>query len=173
MMEWIAVGQAAEYAEGTQRCVRVGGKEVVVFRIGDTFHVIRNICPHAGLPLGEGERRGFVLTCPYHGYAYDVRSGRNVDWPHDEPPVKTYPARVRDGRLEIEMEATLAVSEQKRGPAPEDHPADEKTGIADAGQPLTQPEAPDGYPDEERQIPGVTEQKTDPKPKPKPTEQGN
>lgn len=104
MPSWFTVGPAADFAEGSQRCVRVTNKEVVVFNVAGAFYVIRNICPHAGLPLGDGERRGTVLTCPFHGYAYDIKSGRNVDWPHDEPPVKTYPTRVENGELQIELE---------------------------------------------------------------------
>lgn len=63
--------------------------------------------------------------------------------------------------------------DQQRGPAPDDRPREEKKDdLANSGEPLTKPEAPDGYPDEEQQVPQLPP-KTDAKPKAKPTEQGN
>ncbi len=173
MANWVTVGPAADFAEGSKRCVHVAGKELVLISTGGTFYAIRNLCPHAGLPLADGEQRGLVLTCPFHGYAYNVKTGRNIDWPHDEPPVKTYPTRVQDGTIQVAIEEpTVSEKEQQRGPAPEDHPSEEKPRLANSGEPLDKPEAPDGYPDEEQQIPQMP-RKDDPKPKPNPTEKGN
>ena len=63
--------------------------------------------------------------------------------------------------------------QQQRGPAPDDRPREEKKDdLANAGEPLTKPEAPDGYPDEEQRIPQLPP-KNDPKPQPNPTEKGN
>jgi nitrite reductase/ring-hydroxylating ferredoxin subunit len=65
---------------------------------------VRDACPHAGKPLRDGSVCGTVLTCRYHGYAYDVRSGRHVDFPYDELPVRTLAVRLREGRVEVDTE---------------------------------------------------------------------
>lgn len=50
---------------------------VAVFRIGDRFYAIDNRCPHKGGPLGTGPFDGAVVTCPWHGFTVDVRTGRS------------------------------------------------------------------------------------------------
>lgn len=105
MTKWIDLGSADDFIDGEHVCAVADGRPVIVCRVQDEFHVVRNECPHAGMPLGDGDLRGHVITCPYHGYAYNVRNGRNIDWPEDEPPVQTFPVRVVDGRVQIEVNA--------------------------------------------------------------------
>lgn len=53
----------------------IAGKAIAVANVGGTFHACTNSCPHAEGPLGEGTLEGSVLTCPYHGWQYDLRDG--------------------------------------------------------------------------------------------------
>ena len=99
MANWIELGQAETFATEEHQCIEVDGHPLVVVHRAGTFYVIANICPHAGLPLGEGDCRGLVLTCPFHGYAYNVKSGANIDFPDLEVPVRTYPTKVEAGKL--------------------------------------------------------------------------
>ena len=48
---------------------------IAVFRVGDSFYAIDNHCPHKGGPLGLGVLSGSVVTCPWHGFTVDVRTG--------------------------------------------------------------------------------------------------
>ena len=105
MAKWIDVGPTCAFPDGEHVCTDADEKPVVVLHLDGRFYAIANICPHAGLPLGEGERRGFVLTCPFHGNAYNIKSGRNVDWPHDELPLKTYPVRVEGQTVQVNLDA--------------------------------------------------------------------
>ena len=100
---WIDTIPADDLPEGAHRCAVAAGKPVVVIHAEGELHAIANVCPHAGQPLGEGEMRGRLIVCPFHGYAYDVRTGRNRDFPHDEPPVKTYPVRIADGMIQVQV----------------------------------------------------------------------
>lgn len=109
MSEWFDIAPAADVPEGTHRCATAGEKPVVVIHADGELHAIANICPHAGLPIGEGETRGGVIVCPFHGYAYDLKTGRNLDYPHDEPPVKKYPVRVTDGMIQVQIEPPAIV----------------------------------------------------------------
>jgi len=102
-MPWIDIGPAADYPADSKTCIEVGGRGLVVMNIGGEYFVVANICPHAGMPIGDGDLAGKVLTCPYHGYAYNVESGANVDFPREEPPVRKYEVRVREGRVEVDM----------------------------------------------------------------------
>lgn len=103
MTKWISVGPVGDFPQGEHVCTQADGRPVVIFHTADGYYATSNICPHAGLPLGEGDCHGKIITCPFHGYAYNIETGRNVDWPHDEPPVKTYPVRVEAGEVQVEV----------------------------------------------------------------------
>lgn len=53
----------------------IGGTAIAVANADGTFHACTNSCPHAGGPLGEGTLEGGELTCPYHGWSFDLKQG--------------------------------------------------------------------------------------------------
>lgn len=97
---WTDLGPASDFPRDSQHCLRAQGVPLVVINVADEFYALKNICPHAGRPLGDGERAGMTLTCPYHGYTYHIKTGKNIDFPEDEAPVRTFPIRVYDGRVQ-------------------------------------------------------------------------
>ena len=104
MANWIDIGVAKELAPEGKQCLTAGEMPVVVCRVEDRLVAVRNVCPHAGLPLGEGSLQGRVLTCPFHGYAYDVETGRNVDFEEDIPLSKC-PIRVTEtGQAQVDVD---------------------------------------------------------------------
>ena len=50
-----------------------------MFKVGGNFYATDSTCKHRGGPLGEGERDGCNGVCPWHGWEYDVTTGKNVD----------------------------------------------------------------------------------------------
>ena len=104
MSKWIDISGASDCPAGGKICLKVVDKPIVLINLDGKFLALANVCPHAGMPLGDGEVRGKVLVCPYHGYAYNVETGANIDFPTEELPVRTYPARVTGGgRVEIDL----------------------------------------------------------------------
>jgi nitrite reductase (NADH) small subunit len=71
------VARVEEVPPGTARAVRVHGQEIALFNVDGRFHATQGRCLHLQGPLGEGELDGAVLTCPWHGWQYDVRTGEN------------------------------------------------------------------------------------------------
>ncbi len=69
------VATKSEIPPGTGKVVEVGGKTVAVFNCDGAFYAIDNTCKHRGGPLGEGSVSGTTVTCPWHGWEYDVSSG--------------------------------------------------------------------------------------------------
>lgn len=53
----------------------IGGTAIAVANVDGTFHACTNTCPHADGPLGEGTLDGGLLTCPYHGWQFDLAEG--------------------------------------------------------------------------------------------------
>lgn len=80
---------------GKARRVVVKGRSLAVFNVGGEFHVTDDTCTHGFASLAEGTLDGGVVTCPWHGGAFDVRSGAPVAAPCTEP-LATYPCRTHD-----------------------------------------------------------------------------
>jgi 3-phenylpropionate/trans-cinnamate dioxygenase ferredoxin component len=83
----------------SRRCV-IDERAVLVCNVGGDVYAIDDTCTHDRGPLGEGRLRGHLLECPRHGSRFDVRDGEPTTPPAIRP-VATYPARVRDGSVEV------------------------------------------------------------------------
>ncbi len=55
--------------------VIAGGTAICVANVDGSYHALDNACPHADGPLGEGSLNGSLVTCPYHGWEFDVTDG--------------------------------------------------------------------------------------------------
>ena len=76
--DWVRVGKASDIAEGRALVARLPtGKRVAVFRNEGQLNAISNACAHQNGPLGEGRIIDCLVTCPWHGFQYDVRTGRS------------------------------------------------------------------------------------------------
>jgi len=72
------VARVDEVPPGTAKVVVAAGQGIALFNVGGTFFALSNTCLHRGGPVGEGELTEGVVTCPWHGWEYDVRTGRNT-----------------------------------------------------------------------------------------------
>lgn len=61
---------------GGSRAYAVGRYEVAVFHVDDGFYAVENACPHQGGPLADGWLEDATITCPWHGWCFDVRTGK-------------------------------------------------------------------------------------------------
>ncbi|MEX0783600.1 MAG: non-heme iron oxygenase ferredoxin subunit [Dehalococcoidia bacterium] len=92
---------------GKVAVVEVDGKQLAVCRTAEPcgdgeFFVIADVCTHDGGALDQGELIGCEIECPRHGARFDVTTGKVKRLPAVRP-VKTYPVRVVDGRVEVEV----------------------------------------------------------------------
>jgi len=92
---YIRVARTDEVPPGTGRVVMASGRALALFNVDGTFYALENTCLHRGGPVGEGDLDGVVVTCPWHGFQYDVTTGRNVFDP--EVGLETFAVRVEDG----------------------------------------------------------------------------
>ena len=81
MAEFVSVGRVADFPIGQGHLVIVNGRHIALFRLDDGFFAIDNLCLHHAGPLCEGEVEDGVVTCPWHGWSYHVRSGTLVQDP--------------------------------------------------------------------------------------------
>lgn len=92
------VGPASDIPPGHRKIVEVAGRSVGIFNLEGSFYALRNSCPHQGAPLCLGSiggmarpsapgeydwgRHGEILRCPWHGWEFDIKTGRSVFNPH-------------------------------------------------------------------------------------------
>ena len=104
------VCRVEELPVGSRRTVEVGGRSIGVFNVNGSLHAIRNVCPHQMAPLCEGRvsgttlpskvgewnygMEGRVIRCPWHGWEFDLATGKSVFNPH-KVRVKCYEVAVQ------------------------------------------------------------------------------
>jgi nitrite reductase/ring-hydroxylating ferredoxin subunit len=77
----------------------VNGKTIAVFNVEGTYYAIDNTCVHRGGPLGEGEVEGQVVTCPWHGWQFNVTTGACVNNPSAR--VDSYQVKVEGADIKV------------------------------------------------------------------------
>ena len=97
MANFVKIAAVADVPPGTGKCVEASGKQIALFNVDGTFHAIDNTCLHRGGPLGEGELEGTIVTCPWHGWQYDVTTGANTM--DENERVDRYEVKVEDGAV--------------------------------------------------------------------------
>lgn len=104
-MPTIDVARADEFPPGSTKLVIAGpGEYVGVYNCGGSLYAIEDRCSHDDGPLCEGDfdpEEGFAI-CPRHGAHIDIRSGRPLTLPAVFP-VETFPVRVDDGILQVDI----------------------------------------------------------------------
>ncbi len=110
------IGRAGELPPGSRRIVEAEGRSIGVFNVAGSYYALRNSCPHQAAPLCQGSikgmtmpskpgeyiwaRDGEIVRCPWHGWEFDILTGRSIFNPH-KTRVKTYEVTVEPGADEL------------------------------------------------------------------------
>jgi nitrite reductase (NADH) small subunit len=78
MPGFVKMATLDELPAGSTKEVEHEGRIYALFNVDGVISAIDGICPHQGGPLAEGELVGSVVTCPWHGWQFDVRSGQSL-----------------------------------------------------------------------------------------------
>ncbi len=93
-MTQVKIGKVSDLKKGESKVINVNGKVLALFNVDGKIFVIENACLHKGGPLGEGQLDGSIVTCPLHGWKYDVTSGR-CTFPATNLEVKSYEVHIK------------------------------------------------------------------------------
>ncbi|MBI3357652.1 MAG: Rieske 2Fe-2S domain-containing protein [Nitrospirae bacterium] len=99
MAEFVRVTGTADVKPGHSIVAEVNGKTLAVFNVEGNFHAIDNTCIHRGGPLGEGDVEGDVVTCPWHGWQYNVTTGGCINNPSAK--VEVYQVKVEGNDVKV------------------------------------------------------------------------
>jgi len=91
----------AEVPVGSIKEVQVGGQAIALANVAGTVYAISNTCLHRGGPLGDGQLEGNVVTCPWHGWQFDVTTGKIKQ--NATVGVASYPVEVRGDDIFVDV----------------------------------------------------------------------
>jgi nitrite reductase/ring-hydroxylating ferredoxin subunit len=101
--ESLRVAALDEIPIGALRYINIEGLPIALANVAGTIYAFGDSCRHEGGPLSAGVLIGEMVTCPWHGWTYDVRSGKSV-----VPPVglqiPTYPVHVEGNDVYLTIE---------------------------------------------------------------------
>jgi nitrite reductase/ring-hydroxylating ferredoxin subunit len=76
MAGFVKLASLSELPPGSAKEVEHDGRIYALFNVDGAISVLDGICPHQGGPLAEGPVEGTMVTCPWHGWQFDVRTGK-------------------------------------------------------------------------------------------------
>lgn len=97
----VVVGALAEIPDGDRKIIEVDGLSIGVFHHNGCWFALHNSCLHRGGPVATGKLDGDILTCPWHGFQYDITSGKCLADPAAR--LDTYAVTVADGQVHLQV----------------------------------------------------------------------
>ena len=99
MAEFVKVANLSDLGPGSSMTIEANGKAVALFNVDGAVYALDNTCLHRGGPLGEGFLEGDVVTCPWHMWEYNVRTGEKVG--DASLKVASYPVEVEGNDIKV------------------------------------------------------------------------
>jgi nitrite reductase/ring-hydroxylating ferredoxin subunit len=100
-MAFLRAARRDEISPGTIREVQLEQRTIALANVDGRFYAIDNACLHRAGPLGQGQLSGSVVTCPWHGWTYEVTTGRVTFNP--EMQLRTFPVEERDDEIWVDL----------------------------------------------------------------------
>ena len=103
MPDWKPIARIEDCPPSSSLEVVAGEQIVALFNVDGEFYALDGVCSHQGGPLGKGAMKGCIVTCPWHGWQYDVRTGANqVNASLTQRPL---PVKVADGEVFVQTDS--------------------------------------------------------------------
>jgi nitrite reductase (NADH) small subunit len=102
-MARVRIGSTADLpAAGQAREFEIGERVVCVANVNGEYSALDNVCPHRGGPLGQGYIEGDKLTCPWHGWQFDPKTGAVAHAPSQK--IATYSLQLEGDDVFVEID---------------------------------------------------------------------
>ena len=100
-MSWHHLCASSELSENVGREFVVDGRVIALFHDGHEIHAIDGMCAHQGGPIAQGKLDGKCITCPWHGWQYDITSGKNLLT--GKHMLDCFAVEIRDGQVWVQV----------------------------------------------------------------------
>jgi len=94
------VAKLADIPDMAKKQIELNGQEILLFNFKGTVYAFENECPHQGAPLSAALVKDGYLSCPRHGFRFNLSDGSCKE--HPEFSLKVWPARVENGDILID-----------------------------------------------------------------------
>lgn len=84
-----------------KKVVKVNGQDIILINIKGEFFACENECPHQGAPLSSGIVKDGYLSCPRHGYRFELKSGKCLDSP--DFTLKVFPVSIQGDEIHVDL----------------------------------------------------------------------
>jgi len=78
-----------------------GSKTICIANVNGEYSAMDNVCLHRGGPLGQGMVEGSKVICPWHGWAWDVKTGAADQ--DSSMRIAVYPLKLENGNVLVEI----------------------------------------------------------------------
>jgi nitrite reductase/ring-hydroxylating ferredoxin subunit len=109
----VLVAKVADIPEGQRKIVQVEGLSIGVFHHKGNFYALHNSCLHRGGPVCTGRIEDDVITCPWHGFQYNVTTAQLLVDPNAS--LDRYPVVLQDGEIHLEIPVLVAAASSAGG----------------------------------------------------------
>lgn len=102
-MVWHEAGKIGDWSLGQGRELLIAGRVVAIFRTDEQqFFAIDGMCAHQGGPIAQGKLDRNCITCPWHGWQYNIADGVNLLT--QKKMLDCFPVEIRDDVVWIGFE---------------------------------------------------------------------
>lgn len=99
--EWVSAISVADLSARGKSVVKLNGKQILIWKIGEAIRACANRCPHEGFPLSEGSMsEDCVLTCNWHNWKFDLTSGETL---LGGDTVRLFPVQIENGMVLLDV----------------------------------------------------------------------
>lgn len=117
----VPLAHVGDIPDGERKLFQVEGLSIGVFHHNGQWYALRNSCLHRGGPVCTGSLKGDTLTCPWHGFQYNVTTGQLLTDPSAR--LDSYPVQIDKGHVEVLLPDKAAAPPPGEPPAPTPPPA--------------------------------------------------
>jgi len=97
----IFAAKVSEVPNFGKKVVIVNGQDVLLINVKGEIFASENECPHQGSPLHSGVIKDGYVSCPRHGYRFDLKSGKCLDNP--AYTLKIYPVQLQGEDIHVDL----------------------------------------------------------------------
>ncbi|MEM3000041.1 MAG: Rieske (2Fe-2S) protein [Candidatus Bathyarchaeia archaeon] len=99
--DFVPVISEGELKEGSMKLVNVVGRSILLARQRGQVYGVSNRCPHMGCSLANGTLKEYIITCPCHGWSFDIRTGEYQK--AKQLKLMTYECKIQEGKIYVKL----------------------------------------------------------------------
>jgi nitrite reductase/ring-hydroxylating ferredoxin subunit len=103
MAKLVKIAKVKDVPPGQAAAYKVEGKRIALYNVDGTFYATGDTCTHWAAPLAEGKIRGTEIVCPWHGGAFDLKTGNATCGPAVKP-VACFRVVVEGDDVQVELQ---------------------------------------------------------------------